>query len=67
MKEVEEEHSLKEVENWVLWKICGPKKDEARGRWRRLYKGELYDLELHTKYCLRDEIKKKEIGKAGET
>jgi hypothetical protein len=39
------EHRLKEVEIWVLWKICGPKSYEARGRWRRLYE-ELYDLDF---------------------
>jgi hypothetical protein len=38
-----EKHKLREVENRVLWKICGPKRDEAIGKWR-LYNEELYDL-----------------------
>jgi hypothetical protein len=36
---------LREVENWVLWKVCGPKRDEARERWRRLQNEELYNLD----------------------
>ena len=33
-------------ENMVLRRICGPKKDEVTGEWRRLHDQELYDL-----YC----------------
>jgi hypothetical protein len=32
-------------ENRVLSKICGPKRDERTGEWRRLHKKELHDLQ----------------------
>jgi hypothetical protein len=31
-------------ENRVLRKLCGHKRDEATGEWRRLHREELYDL-----------------------
>jgi len=31
-------------ENRALWNIFGPKRDEVRGRWRRLHYEEFYDL-----------------------
>ena len=33
-------------ENWVLWRIFGPKRDEAKGEWRKLHNEKLNDL-----YC----------------
>jgi hypothetical protein len=39
-----EEHRLRIFKNWVLRKIFGPKRDEVRGEWRRLYNEEIYDL-----------------------
>jgi hypothetical protein len=33
-------------ENRVLRRICGPKRDEVTGEWRRLHNEELYD-----QYC----------------
>jgi hypothetical protein len=39
-----EEHRLKVLENRVLRKILGPKRDKVIGDWRRLHKEELYDL-----------------------
>jgi hypothetical protein len=39
-----EEHRLRVFENGILRKICGPKKDEVRGDWRRLHNAELDDL-----------------------
>ena len=39
-----EEHRLMVFENMVLRKIFGPKRDEARGHWRRLHKDGLYGL-----------------------
>jgi hypothetical protein len=33
-------------ENMVLWRICGPKRDDVMWEWRRLNNEELYDL-----YC----------------
>jgi hypothetical protein len=31
-------------ENRVLRRICGPKRDEVTGKWRKLYNEELHDL-----------------------
>jgi hypothetical protein len=31
-------------ENWVLWKIFGPKREEMAGGWRRLHSEELHNL-----------------------
>jgi hypothetical protein len=38
------EHRLRVLENRVLRKIFGPKRDEVMGEWRRLHNKELYDL-----------------------
>jgi hypothetical protein len=32
------------VENRVLWRVFGPKRDEVTGEWRKLHFDELYDL-----------------------
>ena len=39
-----EERKLKVLENRVLRRIFGPKRDEVTGEWRRLYNEELNDL-----------------------
>jgi hypothetical protein len=39
-----EEQRLKVFENRVLRRMFGPKKDEAKGKWRRLHNEELNDL-----------------------
>jgi hypothetical protein len=39
-----EEHRLSVLENGVLRKLFGPKKDEVTGKWRRLHNEELYAL-----------------------
>jgi hypothetical protein len=31
-------------ENWVLRRICGPKRDEVTGEWRKLHNEELHKL-----------------------
>jgi hypothetical protein len=41
-----EEHRLRVFENRVLRRICGPKRDEVTGEWRKLHNEELHDL-----YC----------------
>ena len=45
------------MENTVLGKIFGPKRDEVTGEWRRLHNKELYTVYL-TKYYSVDQIKK---------
>jgi hypothetical protein len=39
-----EERGLRLFENRVLRRIFGPKKDEVKGKWRRLHNEELYAL-----------------------
>jgi len=39
-----EKPRLRVFYNWVLRKICGPKRNEATGEWRRLRNKELNDL-----------------------
>jgi hypothetical protein len=39
-----EEHGLRVLEDRVLRKIFGPKRDEVTGEWRRLHNKEFYDL-----------------------
>jgi hypothetical protein len=59
-----EEHRLRVFENRVLRRICGPKREEVTGEWRRLHNEELYDL---AKYYHCDQIKKNEMGGAYRT
>jgi hypothetical protein len=39
-----EEHRLRVFENRVLRRICGPKRDEVTGVWRKLYNEKLHKL-----------------------
>jgi hypothetical protein len=39
-----EDHRLKVLENRVLRRIFGPKRDEVTGEWKTLHKEELNDL-----------------------
>jgi len=39
-----EERKLRVIENMVLRRIFGPRRDEVTGEWRRLHKEELSDL-----------------------
>jgi hypothetical protein len=39
-----EESRLRVLENRVLGRILGPKRDEVTGEWRKLHNGELNDL-----------------------
>jgi hypothetical protein len=39
-----EEHRLRVYENRVLSRICGPKREEVTGDWRRLHNDELHNL-----------------------
>jgi hypothetical protein len=41
---VREEHRLRVLENRVLRRIFGPKRDEVTGEWRKLCNKELRDL-----------------------
>jgi hypothetical protein len=39
-----EEYRLRVLENTVLRRIFGPKRDEVTGEWRKLHSGELHNL-----------------------
>jgi hypothetical protein len=39
-----EEHRLRVLENRVLRRIFGPKRDEGTGQWRKLHSEELHNL-----------------------
>jgi hypothetical protein len=39
-----EEHRLRAFENRVLRRICGPKRDEVTGEWRKLHNEKLHIL-----------------------
>ena len=39
-----EEHRLRVFENRVLRRVCGSKRDEVTGEWRKLHNEELRDL-----------------------
>jgi hypothetical protein len=39
-----EGHRLRVFENRVLRRICGPKRDEVMGGWRKLHNEELHNL-----------------------
>jgi hypothetical protein len=41
---VREEHKLRVLENRVLRRIFGPKRDRVTGGWKTLYDEELHDL-----------------------
>jgi len=42
--------------------VCGPRRDEVTGEWRRLHNEELNDSVLLTQYCAGDKIEKNEMG-----
>jgi hypothetical protein len=47
-----EEHRLRVFENRVLRRICGPKRDEVTGEWRKLHSEELHILYSSTNRLL---------------
>jgi hypothetical protein len=47
-----EERRLGMFENWVLWRIFWPYRDEVTGEWRKLHNEELHDL-----YCSRNIVR----------
>ena len=49
------ERKLKVIENMVLRRIFGPRRDEVTGEWRRLHNEELNDLYCSTPYCAGDQ------------
>ena len=57
-----EERRLREFENRVLRRVFGPKRDEVKGEWRKLYNEELRELLLRTQYCAGGKIEKNEMG-----
>ena len=57
-----EERRLRKLENRVLRRILGPKREEVTGEWRKLHNDELHDLYFLTKYCSGDQIEKTGMG-----
>ena len=53
-----EERRLRVLENRVLRRVFGPKRDEVTGEWRKLHKEELL-----TQYCAGGEIETNEMGR----
>jgi hypothetical protein len=41
-----EEHRLRVLENRILWRIFGTRRDEVTGEWRELHSEELHSLYL---------------------
>jgi hypothetical protein len=39
-----EERRPRMLENMVLWRLFGPKRDDVTGEWRKLHNAELNDL-----------------------
>jgi hypothetical protein len=54
------------LENRVLRRIFGPKRDEVKGEWRRLHKKELHALYSSPRYS-GDQMKKTEMGRECST
>jgi len=46
---------MRVLENWVLWRVFGPKRDDVTGEWRKLHKEKLKDL-----YCSPNVIRENE-------
>jgi hypothetical protein len=59
-----EDHRLRVLENRVLMRIFGPKRDEVTGRWRKLRNEELHDFYSSQKS---NEVKENEVGGACST
>ena len=55
-----EERELRVIENMVLRRIFGPRRDEVTGEWRALHNEELNAV-LLTQYCAGDKIEKNEV------
>jgi hypothetical protein len=58
------ERRLREVENRVLRRIFGPKRDEVRREWRKLHNEEFNDLYSSPNFVRGDKIEKNEMGGA---
>ena len=58
-----EERRLRVFENRVLRRICGPKRDEVTGEWRKLHNEELNDVYSSAIFSC-DKIEKNEMGGA---
>jgi len=52
-----EEHRMRVFENWVLWRIFGPKREEVTGEWRKLHKEELNYLYRSTNFIRDNETR----------
>jgi hypothetical protein len=61
-----EEHRLSVLENRVLRRIFGPKRDEVTGEWRKLHSEELHKL-YSSPNSVRQISKKNEVSEARGT
>jgi len=59
-----EERRLRVLENRVLRRIFGPKRDEVTREWRKLHNEELNDLYPSHNFCSVEKIEKIEMGGA---
>jgi hypothetical protein len=55
------------IENRVLRRIFGPKRDEVTGEWRKLHSEELHNLYSSPNITEHDQIKENELGGACDT
>jgi hypothetical protein len=60
---VREEHKLRVLENRVMKRIFGPKKDGVTGGWRKLHNEELHDM--YSSSCIIRIIKSRMMSWAG--
>jgi hypothetical protein len=62
-----EECRLRVLENRVLRRIFGSKRDEVTGEWRRMHNKDCSCSVLLTRYHLVDQVKKTEMGRTCST
>jgi hypothetical protein len=59
-----EERRLQVLENRVLRRIFGPKRDKVTAEWRKIHNDKLNDLYYSPNFCSVEKIEKIEMGGA---